>query len=140
MLQKSPKCQGPAKCKSGPGNDRIIRQNHLLCIFQLTIYLHLAMFTPKRILKNYSAGGNAHLTNIEFALRGLGPRAVCTRITGYIHDKTKVFNENLRMNYILLLKYCKRQCSLLPSNWATALTKFNTKMQNFKRVLDLNCE
>ena len=40
--------------------------------------------------------------------------------------------------YYLLLKYCRRQCSLLLLTWANSLTKFNPKMQDFKRVL--NCK
>ena len=30
------------------------------------------------------------------------------------------------------------QCTLLPPTWAKSLTKFNSKMQDFKRALDLN--
>ena len=42
---------------------------------------------------------------IEFKLRGLGPlNRTCTPITGYFHVKTKIFMENLRVDY-LLLKY-----------------------------------
>ena len=45
------------------------------------------------------------------------------------------------MDYYLPLKYStRRQRTLLPSTWAKSLTKFNLKMQDFKRVLDLNCE
>ena len=51
---------------------------------------------------------------IEFELRGPGP--------------------------YLLLKYCTRQCTLISPIWAQSLTKFNPKMQDFKRFLDLNCE
>ena len=38
----------------------------------------------------------------------------CTPITGKLHDETKIFEENLREDYYLLLKYCRRQCALLP--------------------------
>ena len=42
------------------------------------------------------------------------------------------------MDYYLLINYCRRQCTLLPPTWAKSLTKFNPKMQDFKRVLNLN--
>ena len=52
---------------------------------------------------------------IEHHLRGPGaPGRICTPITGYFHDKTKVSKENLRMDHYLRLKCCKRQCTLLP--------------------------
>ena len=42
---------------------------------------------------------------IEHQLRGPGPPGrTCTPITGYFHDKTKVFKENLRVDYYL--GYC----------------------------------
>ena len=40
----------------------------------------------------------------------------------------------------LLLKYCSSDSTLLSPTETKLLTKFNTKMQDFKRVLDLNCE
>ena len=58
---------------------------------------------------------------IEFKLRGLGPlNRTCTRTAGYLHVKTKISKENLRVDY-LLLKY---------------LLKFNPKLQNYKRIFD----
>ena len=44
------------------------------------------------------------------------------------------------MDHYLLLQYCRRQCNLFPSTWAKSLTKFNSKLQDFKHVLDLNCK
>ena len=59
----------------------------------------------------------------EFQLMGSGPSGrTCTRITGLLHDKTKVLKENLRVVYYLLLKYCSRQCALLPPTWTKSLT------------------
>ena len=52
--------------------------------------------------------------------------------------KQKIFKENLRVDYDLLQKYSRKQCTLLPPTWAKSHAKFNTKMQDFKRVLDLN--
>ena len=55
---------------------------------------------------------------VELQLRGPGPRGLtCTPITGYFHDKTKICKENFRVDYYLLLKYCTRQCTLLPPTW-----------------------
>ena len=79
---------------------------------------------------------------IELQLRGPGPPGrTCTSIAGYFHDKTKISKENLPVDYHLLLKCCQRQCTLLPPTWTRSLTiKFNSKMQDVKRVLDLNCK
>ena len=48
--------------------------------------------------------------------------------------------ENIRLDCYLLLKYYRRQCTLLSPTRAKSLTKLNLKMQDFKRVLDLNCQ
>ena len=77
----------------------------------------------------------------SFELREPGlPGRICTPITGCFHDKTIISKENFRVDCYLLLNYCRRQCTLLPPTWAQTLTKFNPKMQDFKRVLDLNCK
>ena len=80
----------------------------------------------------------------DFELRGPGPPSrgpKCTHTTYYFYDKTKISNENnVRVDYYLLLKYCTSQCVLLSPTWAKLLTKFNPKMQDFKRDLDLNCK
>ena len=79
---------------------------------------------------------------IKLQLRGPGPPGrTCTPITGYCQDKTKISKENLRVDCYLLLKCCKRQCTSLSPTWTRSLTiKFNSKMQDVKRVLDLNCK
>ena len=74
-----------------------------------------------------------------FQLRGPWPPGR-TPITGCFHDKTIISSENFRLDCDLLLKYCRRQCSLLPFTWAKSFAKFNPIMQDFKRVLDLNCK
>ena len=52
---------------------------------------------------------------VEFQLRGHGPPGLtCTSISGYFYNKTKISKENLRVGFHLLLKYCTRQCTLLP--------------------------
>ena len=76
-----------------------------------------------------------------FELRGPGPPGrICTPVTGCFHDKTLLSKENMRVDCYLLLKYCRRQCTLLPPTRAESRTIFNPKMQDFKRVLDLNCK
>ena len=46
---------------------------------------------------------------IEFQFSGPGPPGrTCTPITGKLHDKTKILKENLRVDYYLQLKYCRR--------------------------------
>ena len=60
---------------------------------------------------------------IELQLKGSGrPGRTCTSETGYFHDKTRISKENLRVDYDLLLKYCKRQCTLFPPIWTKPLT------------------
>ena len=74
-----------------------------------------------------------------FELRGPGPPGpICTPITGCFHHKTIISKEDIRLDCYLLLKYCRKQCILLPPTSTNSLTKFNPKMQDFKRVLDLN--
>ena len=69
-----------------------------------------------------------------FELRGPGPPcSVCTPITDCFPEKTLISKVNIRLDCYLLLKHCSRQCTLLPPTWAKSLTKFNLKMQNFKR-------
>ena len=76
-----------------------------------------------------------------FELRGPGtPSRICTPTTGCFHDKTIISKENIRLDCKLLLKYCKRQCTVLPPTWTKSFTKFNPKMQDFKHALNLNCK
>ena len=79
---------------------------------------------------------------IEFQMREPGPPGrTCTPITGSLHGKTKILKENLLADYCLLLKYCRRQCTLLtPTTTNYLQLKFYKIMQDFKRVLDFNCK
>ena len=53
----------------------------------------------------------------NFELSGPGsPGRLCTPITGCFHDKTIISKENFHR--YSLLKYCRRQCTLLPPTWA----------------------
>ena len=50
-----------------------------------------------------------------FELRGPElPGRICTPIAGCFHDKTIISKENFRVDCYLPLKYCRRQCILLP--------------------------
>ena len=57
-----------------------------------------------------------------FELRVPGPPGrTCTPIDGYFHDKTIISEEYVSVEYYLLLKYCRRQCTLLSPIWANHL-------------------
>ena len=74
----------------------------------------------------------------EFELWGSGLLVVqCTYIpkTGCFHDKTKISEANLRMNYLMLKMLPKTIYLAFPD--LGQIIKFNHKMQNFKRGLDL---
>ena len=45
------------------------------------------------------------------------PGRICTPIPVCFYDKTIISQENIRLNCYLLLKYCTRQCTLLPPTW-----------------------
>ena len=60
---------------------------------------------------------------VELRLRGPGSHGLtCSSITGCFHDKTKICEENIRVGFHLLLKYCTRQCTLLPIIWTKSRT------------------
>ena len=64
---------------------------------------------------------NEQLTG--FKLRAPGPpgRTYAPK-TDQFHDKAKIFEENIRVDYYLLLKYCRRQYTLLPPTWTKSPT------------------
>ena len=103
-----------------------------------TIHLHLASFYAIKYFWKKLKGMHTE-QNLELREPQLHGR-IRTPLTGCFHDKTKIFMENLGMDCYLRLKYCRRQCTLLPLTWAKSLTKFNSQMQDFKQVLDLNCK
>ena len=78
---------------------------------------------------------------IEFKLRGpeSPDRAYTPKLVIFVINQTFI-KDNFRVDYYLLLKYCSMQCILLSLTWAKSLAKFNTKMQAFERVLNLNCK
>ena len=76
-----------------------------------------------------------------FELRAPGPPGrICIPITDCFHANTIISKENIRLDCYFRVKCCRRQCTILPPTWAKSLTKFNPKMQDFNRVLDLNCK
>ena len=79
---------------------------------------------------------------IEFELRGPGPPScTCTLTTVYFYNKINISKENLWMYYYFLLKILHEAKYLAFSTLAKSLIiKFNPEMQDFKRVLNLNCE
>ena len=78
---------------------------------------------------------------IKFKLKGPGPhsRSSTPKLVIFMINQ-KFLKENLRVDYYLPLKYCRKQCVLLPSISAQSLAQFDTKIQDFKRVLELNCK
>ena len=69
---------------------------------------------------------------IEFELKGPGLPAVhaLPQLIIFMTKQTSLSGS------VILPIYCRRHCTLLSPTWAKSLTKFNPKMQEFKRVLD----
>ena len=67
------------------------------------------------------------------------PGRTYTSITGYFHDKTKISKENFRVDYYLPQNVARDKALyfLLPGLNHLQL-KFNSKMQDVIRGLDLN--
>ena len=130
--------KGPAQCKSG---SRITysQRKHLLCHFSIAILLHLASFYAKNTFEK-KAKGNAHWTNYCIWIEGPGPPGrTCTPIPRYFHDKTKISNKPFS-GLLFTAKILHEAVHLTSPTWAKSLTKFNIKIQDFERVLDLNCK
>ena len=72
-------------------------------------------YARKYFKKKLAPVRGMHIKQI-FELRGLAgpPGCICTSITGCFHDKTIISKKNIRLDCYLVLKYCRRQCSLLP--------------------------
>ena len=126
--------RGPARCNSGPGNNMITlvsRRDHLLYHFSIAIHLHLSNYYATKYFWNKLAKGNVRWTNYWISIEGAwAPWQCMCSTTGYFHEKTKISEENIRVDYYLLLKYCRRQCPKILSTWAKSVTKFNLKMQD----------
>ena len=55
--------------------------------------------------------------------------------TGYFHDKTKIFKGKFSSEWFNAKNVAESNVPWIP--WLGQATKFNPKMQDFKRVLDL---
>ena len=95
----------------------------------------------KILLKTLAAAQGMRIEQI-FELRGSELSGhIYTSITGCFHEKTIISRKNFPVNCYLLLKYCRKQCTLITYRYqSNHLKKFKPKMQDFKRVLDLNCK
>ena len=117
--------RGSARCKLGPAITRLVDVTIYCTIFQKQFNISpptSAVFTHKILLKKL-AMENADWTNHWTLIEGAWtPRRTCTPIADYFRDKTKISKKNLRVDYYLLLKCCKRQCTLLPPIWTKSLT------------------
>ena len=118
MFQKSQSDRGTTQCKSGQGNNMVSRRNNLLHHFKIAIHLHLTSFYATKYLRKKKVKWNAHWTNFWIKSAWGTPGRTCTPIAGYFHDKTIISEEYVSVEYYLLLKYCRRQCTLLSPIWA----------------------
>ena len=137
----NPQCtRGTVQYKSIPGIRWLVGVT-ICTIFQLQSTSTSPVFCKKTLLKKKLAEASAHWTNYWIWIeRAWAPGRTCTPIPGYFHNKTKISKKNLQVEDYLLLRYSKRQCTLRPPKRAKSLTKYNTKMQDFKHVLNFNCE
>ena len=73
-----------------------------------------------------------------FELIGIGCLGrTCTPISDYFHDKTTISKEILRVdNYTA--KIYQEAMYFTSTIWTKLLTIFKTKVQDFKRILDLD--
>ena len=79
---------------------------------------------------------------VELQLRVLGPLAehVLLKLVIFM-TKQKFLRKILEKDYYLLLKCCKRQCNLTyPYLDQITYNQIYSKMQDIKRVLNLNCK
>ena len=72
---------------------------------------------------------------IEVESRVLGLQVVHIPKTGYFHDKTKIFKSKSSNKWFNAENVAESNVLWFP--WPGQVTKFNPKMQDFKRVLDL---
>ena len=74
----------------------------------------------------------------EFELRGHGPLTVhgLLQLVIFMTKQTSLKKSSSRLSFTA--KILQEVMYFTSPSWAKPLTKFNTKMQDFKRVLDLN--
>ena len=78
--------------------------------------------------------------SIEFKLRGPWPPGRIYSYNWLILLQNKNFSGKSSRGLLFIAKILQEAVHRLPRTMAKSLTKFKTKMQNFKRVLDLNCK
>ena len=78
---------------------------------------------------------------IEFELRGACPpdRTCALRVVIFM-TKNKNLKEKFSNGLLFTAKILLEAMYFTFPTWTKSLTKFNSKMQDFKRVLDLNCK
>ena len=115
-IEKIPKCRG-SKLNVSPAWA-------ITWLVGVTIYCRFfnnnspptRQFLCDKILSKKMSYSKKMLIEQIFELRGSGPPGrICTPITGCFHHKTIISKENFRVDCYSLLKYCRRQCTLLPS-------------------------
>ena len=138
-MRKTQSAMGSTRSKSGQGNNMVCRRNHPF--FNNNLPPPRQFLCNKILLKKLASVRGMPIEQI-FELRGPGPFGpICTPITGCFHDKTIISEKNIPLDCYSLLQCCWRQCTLLlPPTWVKSLTKFNPKIKDFKRVLDLHCK
>ena len=82
-------------------------------------------FLCNKILLKKLATVRGMLTEQSFKLRR--PGRICTPITGCFHDKAIIATQNFRLDCYLLLKYCRRQCTLVPLHGPNHLQNLTPK-------------
>ena len=102
--------------------------NHLLHQLQETIPFTSPVFTQQIFKKN------------KFQVWwGLGALVIHVLLKLLIFN-IKISTEILRVNYYLLLKNLQEAMHLAYPTWTKPPTKFNPKMQDFKRMVGLTCK
>ena len=136
--------RGLARCKSGPATTWLVDVTIYCTIFQKQFSISPStspVFTHKILLKKLStenADWTDHWTSIEGAWASW---RTCTPTTGYFHDEIKISKKNLRVDCYLLLKWARDNAPYFPLPGPNhLLLKFKSKMQDVKRVVDLNCK
>ena len=107
----------------------------------MTIHLHLSSFSAAKIvLKKKIAGGNAHYTNYWIWVERPGPLVVYILLELFIFGENKNLYVKSFSEWLFTAKILLKAMYLAFPPWAQSLTKFNPKIQDIKRVLDLNCK
>ena len=77
---------------------------------------------------------------IEFELRGPGPLTVRVLYDWLFSWQNKNLKGKSSNGLLFTVKILLEAMYLTFPTWTKSLTKFNPKIQDFKRVLDLNCK